>query len=162
MFACVFLSANQIMMSCKSIFFLLLFLSSCASKSFLVSCVDLEQTGYIHLSLSDHRQLNEKRYPEARKQAIHTVLYTGVAQSAGCPSLRPLLQSSEERDKFQSISNEVFSKDGRWSEFTNAIPQNQNKDKTSSYEVYSVAVALDQLRLYLEDKKILKPLNSIF
>jgi hypothetical protein len=143
-------------------FILISLLSSCYSKYYVASCEDVQSTGYVHLSMTNKRKPTDKRYQEARKEAIRTLLYSGVAQSSACPTLRPLLQTKEERKKFDTVSEEIFSKEGHWTEFTNTAPRQNQSNKKGSYATYSIIVSTDLLRIYLEGKKIIKPVNSIF
>lgn len=153
---------NQKMAYTLKLFLFILIVSSCSNRNYMVSCVDTYKTGYVNLTLSNQRKATYKRNQEARKQAIRAILFTGVAQSSGCPTIKPMLQTFEEKKKFEAISNEIFSKRGLWIDFTAEAPQQKGAGNNGNMAIYPVTVSTDQLRNYLEQKKIVKPLKSIF
>lgn len=133
--------------------------------SYQIECVSIEKGGYAVLRVWDSKQGKNYKYEQARKDAVHAILFSGVPPTNSCVTQKPVLGDSESQKNFEKIQNEFFSKNGVWSKYTrmaetqDALPQSIGN---KNWKVYQVSVAKDLLRKDLEDKQIIKPLNSGF
>jgi hypothetical protein len=102
---------------------------------------------------------------EARKEAIHAVLYSGISGSNGCSTQPPILNSNDKKEKFSNIENSFFAKKGKWSIFTTSSTTHLTTPISlgqKKWKVYQVSISKNQLRKYLEEQKIIKALNNGF
>nr|WP_315193449.1 hypothetical protein [uncultured Flavobacterium sp.] len=135
------------------------------SNSYQTECISLETDGYISFKIWDTKQGKSYKIEQARKDAIHAVLYAGIAGSNGCSTQTALLDKSEDIDKFKKIENEFFSSKGKWAQYTRSssiettLPANLS---VKNWKVYQVSVSKDALKKYLEEKSILKSINTGF
>jgi hypothetical protein len=155
----------------KNYFFLIIvfstFLSFSFSKSenYLTECVSVETNAYITLKIWNPKSGKKYKIENARKDAIHALLYSGIAGVNGCGTQKPLLINSESIEKFKKIENDFFSNNGIWAQFTrsastvSALPLNLS---SKNWKVYQISVSKDALKKYLEEKSIIKSLNTGF
>ncbi len=136
-----------------------------ALANYQTQCVRVETDGYATIKIWDTKK-GVKYLPEqARKDAIHAILYAGIAGTKGCLSQESILIKSEEIEKFEAIEKEFFSANGTWAQFTRssatktALPENLG---AKNWKVYQISVSKDALKKYLEEKSIIKSLNSGF
>ena len=130
-----------------------------------IECISLETDGYISLKIWNPKSGNSYKSVQAQKDAIHSILYTGIAGTNGCTTQRALLNCSEEIEKFKKIKKEFFNAKGKWilftrsSEIETTLPTNISDKK---WKVYKVSVNKDAIRKYLEENQIIKSLNTGF
>lgn len=135
------------------------------SNSYQTECISLETNGYISFKIWDTKLGKSYKIEQARKDAIHAVLYAGIAGSNGCSTQTAILDKSEDIYKFQKIENEFFSSKGKWAQYTRSssiettLPANPIE---KNWKVYQVSVSKDALKKYLEEKSILKSINTGF
>jgi hypothetical protein len=137
-----------------------------ALANYQTECVTIETDGYATIKIWDTKK-GVKYLPEqARKDAIHAILFSGLSSTSnGCLAQEPLLIKSEEIEKFKAIEKEFFSSNGKWAQFTRSsatetsLPVNLG---TKNWKVYQVSVSKDALKKYIEEKSIIKSLNSGF
>ncbi|PQJ09125.1 hypothetical protein CJD36_020220 [Flavipsychrobacter stenotrophus] len=134
-------------------------------RNYQTECVSLESDGYLTIKIWDTQKRSLYKAVKARKDAVNAVLYSGVAGSNGCPTQPPILKTADEQEKFKSIEEAFFSRNGKWVMFTRSaatettVPSHvENK----SWKVYQVSVSKGELRKYLEENNIIKPLNQGF
>jgi hypothetical protein len=146
-----------------SFFFLLAFKE--ASNSYQTECISFETDGYVSFKIWDTKSGKSYKPEQARKDAVHAVLYAGIAGSNGCTTQTALLIKSEDIDKFKKIEKEFFSSKGNWSQYTRSsatettLPVNFG---AKYWKVYQVSVSKDALKKYLEEKLILKSIKTGF
>lgn len=151
------------------LFFSLIMLSlpTYAQKQFAfqVECVSVENSGSVTIKIWNTKKGKRYSQQQARKNAVHAILYSGVPGNNGCVTQKPLLSTPKSIEEFKKIENDFFSKNGLWSKYTReaflstTIPQQIGNKK---WKVYQVSVSKDLLRKYLEEQKINKSLNSGF
>lgn len=113
----------------------------------------------------EHKKAARYKAEEARKDAIHAILYSGISQGNGCNTQTPILNKSEEQDSFKNIESIFFSNKGEWSRFTRSstiettLPVNLG---LKNWKVYQVAISKNELRKFLEERKIIKSLSNGF
>jgi hypothetical protein len=135
------------------------------NNSYQIECMSVENDGYITLKIWDSKQGKNYKSEQARKDAVHAILFSGVPPTNSCTTQKPILTDSESQRNFEKIQSEFFGKKGAWSKYTrmaetqDALPENIDKNK---WKVYQVSVAKNLLQKDLQDQKIIKPLNSGF
>ncbi len=135
------------------------------SRTYQTECVTLETAGYVTLKIWDPNKGASYKPEQARKDAIHAILYSGVTGGTSCGTQPPLLNQLEEQASFTAIEKSFFTKNGKWavysrsSETETTLPANIGKKK---WKVYQVTISKDELRRYLEDQKIIKSLSNGF
>jgi hypothetical protein len=145
-------------------FFMTLLLLSCGAKKELynIECISIENEGYVKLKLLNYKNPTEFNIESASKNAIKVALYSGYS-STNCQTQKPILKESADIDNFKKIESNFFSANGKWKTFVrNSLDTNNIKtDKTKNKE-FVIMVNKDQLRKYLEERKIIKSLNTGF
>ena len=136
-----------------------------SSNSYQTECISLETDGYVSFKIWDTKSGKSYKPEQARKGAVHAVLYAGIAGSNGCTTQTALLVKSEEIEKFKKIEKDFFSSKGNWAKYTRSsatettLPINLGE---KNWKVYQVSVSKDALKKYLEEKAILKSINTGF
>ena len=134
-------------------------------KSYQTECISMEMDGYITLKIWDSKKGVKYTSEQSRKDAIHAILYSGIAGSKGCTTLSPLLSRMGAQENFKNIEKSFFSKKGKWTMFTRSseiettLPENLG---IKNWKVYQVSVSKNELRKHLEEQKIIKALNNGF
>jgi hypothetical protein len=147
------------------IFFSLFFFSFSNSDNYQIECVSNETNGYTLLKIWDSKSGKRYKSEKARKDAIHAVLYSGIAGVNGCATQPALLVNAEVIEKFKKIEKEFFSSKGNWAKYTRSsatestLPINLGQ---KNWKVYQVSVSKDALKKFLEEKSILKSINTGF
>lgn len=155
--------------------FIILILTSCSStkiisddRQYYVEAMGVGNDGTYVIKVTDFfRTVDEEVYLDGlKKDAVHCVIYNGIP--AGNGSMRqPALMTYDTRlEGCEQLLNDFFQQK-QYHLFVNAIV---NSSKTISkikgsknYKISVImSVAKDDLRQYLIDKNIIKPLNYIF
>lgn len=135
------------------------------STTYQIECVDIETDGYITIKIWDTKKGIRYKPEQARKDAIHAILHSGVSGNNSCSTQPPILNKIYEQEKFKKIEKDFFSGDGKWSIFTRSsttettLPANL---RINNWKAYQISISKNELRKYLEELKIIKPLNSGF
>lgn len=156
----------------KTFLNLLLFSSTFLFFSFISSnvnyqteCVSIDTDGYIIIKIWDTKKgINYKR-EQARKDAIHSLLFSGISGINVCATQPPILNKIEEQDNFKSIEKSFFSSNGQWAKFTTSSATETTLPLSlgdKNWKVFEVKVSKNELRKYLVDLKIIKSLNNGF
>ena len=128
-------------------------------------CVSLNTDAYVVIRIWNTKKGLKYKMENARKEAIHSILYAGIAGGNGCSTQPALLNTPEDRTNFKTIEKRFFSKKGEWARFTRDATENSFGTKnvvSATCKIYQVSIGRKDLRKYLEEKKIIKPLNSGF
>lgn len=134
-------------------------------NNYQTECVSLDIEGYISFKIWNTKSGKSYKPEQARKDAIHAILFSGIAGSNGCTTQTALVIKSEEIDKFKKIEKDFFSSKGNWAKYSRSsatestLPINLGQ---KNWKVYQVSVAKDALKKYLEEKSILKSINTGF
>ncbi len=133
--------------------------------TYQTECVTIETDGYITIKIWDTKKGAKYKSEQARKDAIHVILFSGISGGNGCTTQPPILNKSEEQENFKPIEKSFFAKKGKWSMFTRSsatettLPANIG---IKNWKVYQVTISKNELRKYLEDQKIIKSLTNGF
>ncbi|GAA4072698.1 hypothetical protein GCM10022389_17630 [Flavobacterium cheonanense] len=136
-----------------------------SSNSYQTECISLETDGYISFKIWDTKSGKSYKPEQAREDAIHAILFAGIAGGNGCSTQTALLIKSEDIDKFKKIEKYFFGSKGKWAQFTRSsatettLPVNLGE---KNWKVYQVSVSKDALKKYLVEKSILKSINTGF
>ena len=135
------------------------------NRNYQTECVTVETDSYITIKIWDIKKGSNYNAEQARKDAIHAILYSGISGGNGCTTQPPILNKTEEQEQFKSIEKSFFSKNGKWSMFVRSavtettLPTNLGN---KNWKVFQVAISKNELRKYLEEQKIIKSLNNGF
>lgn len=136
-----------------------------STNAFQTECVTVESDGYITIKIWDTKKGATYKVEQARKDAIRAILYSGIAGGSICSTQLPILNKAEEQENFKKIEKSFFAKNGKWAMFTRSsatettLPVNLGN---KNWKVYQISVSKNELRKYLEEQKIIKPLNEGF
>lgn len=135
------------------------------NRNYQTECVTIETDGYVTIKIWDAKKGTKYKPDQACKDAVHAILYSGVAGGTGCSTQPPILNKSEEQENFKPIQKSFFAKKGKWSMFTRSsatettLPINLG---AKNWKVYQVSISKYELRKYLEEQKIIKSLTNGF
>ena len=139
--------------------------SSKKTNSYQTECVSLDTDGYVSIRIWNTRKGLKYKLDQARKEAIHSILFSGIAGGNGCSTQPPILTSVDDQSSFEKVEKSFFSSKGNWSRFTRNGTENSfgtKNDISATCKIYQLSIAKKELRKYLEDNQIIKPLNSGF
>jgi len=132
---------------------------------FQVECVSVENDGYINIHIWDLTKGLNYKMDQARKDAIITILYSGLEGKNGCTNQLPLLNDSESQKLFKRIEKSFFSKKGKWAEFTRSadfdnISQQLRPD--TKFKIFKITISKKLLQNFLVEEKIISNLSKGF
>ncbi len=116
--------------------------------------------GSIELIVTPTKKPTKYNLKKAQKDAIMGVLYSSIS-SVNCQTQPPLLRNAEEKKAFNRYKRKFLSKRGEWKLYVsnNEAGNSIQKNQTNSFKVTVMKAAL---RKYMEEKEIIKPLNTGF
>lgn len=135
------------------------------NRNYQTECVTIETDGYVAIKIWDTKNGAKYKPEQARKDAIHAILFSGISGGNGCNTQLPILNKIEEQENFKTIEKSFFAKKGKWAMFTRSsatettLPDNLG---IKNWKVYQVSISKNQLRKYLEEQKIIKSLTNSF
>ena len=135
------------------------------NKDYQTECVSIETDAYITIKIWNAKKGAKYKLKNARKDAIHAILFSGVSGENGCTTQPPMINTTEGEGNFKAIENQFFSKRGKWTTFTRSAVVATAMPKTigtENWKVYQVSISKKELRKFLEDNKIIKPLTTGF
>lgn len=81
-----------------------------SSRNYQTECVSIESDGYVIIKIWDTKKGAKYKPEQARKDAIHAILYAGISGGGGCATQPPILNKSEEQENFKKIEKSFFKK----------------------------------------------------
>jgi hypothetical protein len=152
--------------NCCLVLSFLVFCSFFTNKAnYQTECVSLETDGYYTIKIWDTKKRDNYRSEDARKDALHAILFSGIAGTNGCVTQKAMLNKLEYQQNFKSIEKDFFAKKGKWSAFTRTattattLPVAIGNQK---WKVYQISISKSALSQYLEELKIIQTLNNQF
>jgi hypothetical protein len=127
--------------------------------------VGLETDGYVTIKIWDTKKGAKYKPEQARKDAVHAILFSGISGGNGCASQPPILNKSEAQENFKTIEKSFFARKGKWSIFTRSSATETTLPVhlgVKNWKVYQVSISKNELRKYLEEQKIIKSLTNGF
>jgi hypothetical protein len=146
-----------------SLSFLVAFKAS--NRFYQTECVTNNTDSYVTIKIWNTKKGSCYKPEQARKEAVHAILFSGVSGSNGCATQPPILNNSVEKENFMSIEKSFFSKNGKWSMYTRSsviettIPTSLG---VKNWKVYQVSISKNELRKFLEEKQIIKSMTNGF
>jgi len=134
-------------------------------RTFQIECVTIETDGYLTIKIWDTKKGVNYKSEQARKDAIHVILFSGISEGNGCKTQPPILNTSEEQENFKTLEKSFFAKKGKWSMFIRSSSVETTLPKmiaAKNWKVYQISISKNELRKYLEDQNIIKVLNNGF
>jgi hypothetical protein len=147
---------------------LILFLTfSCSSSKIAIQteCFSIQTSGYVTVSIWNPSKGSSYKLTDARKDAVRSILYSGLSGSDNCQTQPKFLRSFDEEENFSKIQKEFFSKRGDWTKFTRSSTLNSsspNSIDNPNWKVYNIEIAKQDLRVYLEKRNVIKSLTNGF
>jgi hypothetical protein len=135
------------------------------NRNYQTECVTIDTDGYLIIKIWDTKKGAKYKPEQARKDAIHAILFSGISGGNGCTTQPPILNTTEAQENFKTIEKSFFAKKGKWSMFTRSsatestLPANLG---IKNWKVYQVSISKNELRKYLEEQKIIKSLTNGF
>ena len=154
---------NSFLILALSSLMLLSFASN--NRNYQTECVSIETDGYVTIKIWDTKKSAKYNSEQARKDAVHAILFSGISGGNSCATQPPILNKTEEQENFKTIEKCFFTKKGKWSMFTRSsatestLPANLG---IKNWKVYQVSISKNELRKYLEEQKIIKSLTNGF
>ena len=147
---------------------LILFLTfSCSTKKIAIQteCFSIQTSGYVTVSIWNPSKGSSYKLTNARKDAVRSLLFSGLSGSENCQTQPKILRSISEEENFSKIQKDFFSNGGDWSKFTRSSSLNDPSPKSienPNWKVYNIEIAKQDLRLYLEKREVIKSLSNGF
>lgn len=144
-----------------------LIFSSCSTKKIAIQteCFSIQTSGYVTVSIWNASKGSSYKLTNARKDAVRSLLFSGLSGSENCQTQPKILKSISEEENFSKIQKDFFSNGGDWSKFTRSSSLNDPSPKSienPNWKVYNIEIAKQDLRLYLEKKEVIKSLSNGF
>ena len=141
--------------------------SSCSTKKIAIQteCFSLQTSGYVSVSIWNPSKGSSYKLIDARKDAVRSLLFSGLSGSENCQTQPKILRSIDEEENFRKIEAAFFSKRGDWSIFTRSSTLSGASPKSienPDWKVYTIEIAKQDLRLYLEKREVVKSLSNGF
>ena len=159
-----------------SMLIMALFMASCSSskktvtnvKQYSVETMGVGNDGTYLIKVSDYFRSNDERvYLDGLKRdAVHCVIYQGVPAGNGSMKQPALLNADTRIEGNEQALNEFFEQK-MYLNFINSVVNSSREitkvEESKDYKISVViSVAKDDLRQYLIDNNIIKPLDYIF
>ncbi|MDP3358135.1 MAG: hypothetical protein Q8S41_02190 [Lutibacter sp.] len=138
---------------------------SASNRNYQTECITIETDGYISIKIWNIKKGVKYKPEQARRDAIHAILFSGISEGNRCATQPPILNNSEEQEKFKSIQKSFFANKGKWSMFTRSSATETTLPAilgVKNWKVYQVSISKNELRKYLENQKIIKSLSNGF
>lgn len=144
---------------------LLLFSIEGKSQEYQTECVTMNTDGFVTIKIWNTKKGARYKAEQARMDAIHSILFSGVSGRNGCNTQPPIINKLEEQNNFKTIEKSFFAKKGLWSKFTGSSTTESTLPAdlgTIKLKVFQVTISKNELRKYLEGQKIIKLLSNGF
>lgn len=154
----------------------LVFLSSCSSskkittevRQYDVETMGVGNDGTYLIKVTDYfRSTDERIYLDGlKKDAVHCVIYRGIPAGNGSMK-QPALMTNDTRIEGNEQALNEFFEQKKYADFINSVVNSSKSiTKVKDSKDYKISVTIsvnkDELRKYLIDNNIIKPLNYLF
>lgn len=138
----------------------LLFCSCSAKKtslgafySFETECLGTEHDGSLTLRAWGEGNSKKDAVEQAKKKAVHDVIFKGVTRGINDYHMRPLITESNASEKYQDYFNRFFSDRGDYLQFVNMKDEKSNsKQVMENRQVYKYGITVRVLSSELKNK----------
>jgi len=76
--------------------------------NYQTECVSIDSDGYISIKIWETKKGINYKPGQARKDAIHSLLFSSISEANGCASQPPILNKIEEQESFKRIETTSF------------------------------------------------------
>ena len=128
------------------------------TRGYQSECLDGGSEGLVVLKIWSPVLGVKYKPEEARIDALHALLYTGIF--VGCNPQNPILDEQTEQEKFSRISKSAFEKSGWWNTLTtrDLLKEKESGDnKYSNIKFYIISVQKENLLKKLKEESIINP-----
>ena len=128
-----------------------------------VECGGKISDGYYRVNVFNSKRGVKYKFKNAARDAVYAYLYRGWPGALNCMEHKPLLNTPEEKKLFEEKCPRFFSKE--YLLYVNSAAENPITEQEKGgvlCKVYSLNIAGDNLRKFLEEKGVIKKLNSGF
>jgi len=134
------------------------------NPTYHVACVKIGADGYVTLDVWDVNLKSRYTSHQARKDALHSILFAGIGGGSDCTPQPPILNVQSERESFKKMEKVFFSRKGDWILFTRSdeLYNTQTTIDQSGNKIFRVILSKSELQKYLDEKKVTERLNKNF
>lgn len=144
----------KIKVNCGIIAFFLIFSCKTVKNINHFECKGLSEQGFILVSIENKNQYS---LDDIYKSALDQILTKGFS-SQNCQSQYSIIPATD-IVKFNKIRKKFYSNNGDWKTF---IMPNSDYQKNENVTLVNFKINKSALQIYMQNKGIIKPLNSIF
>jgi hypothetical protein len=135
--------------------------SSCSSNKSSLSafysseteCLGTEYDGTLTLRVWGEGNTRNDAIEQAKKQAVHDVIFKGITRGVSDFHMRPLLTESNAEENHQDYFSVFFRDKGDYSKYVNFKDEKSNsRQKVSNRQVYKVGVTVRLLSSELKER----------
>lgn len=147
----------------------LFYMASCHSAqnySYEMHCLGVGSEGSSLLKVYSYASTQKKAIEQAKKDAVHGILFKGLVGGSGCYN-QPALVKPEELQAHESFFKNFF-ESGDYLRYVNLSSDGtvSAKDRLKVGNQYKIGIAVsvqkDALRKYLEEQGVIKKLTFLF
>lgn len=142
--------------------------SAAETKTYEVEPVSTGSQGNYLIKVWSYSKKANVAIEEAKRNAVHTVIFRGFAGKQGVPGQKPLASSPSIEQENKAYFDEFFKDGGKYLNYVSISGDGvvRAEDRLRVGKLYKVGVIVSvnvaQLRKELEKDKIIKPLGGIF
>ena len=129
-----------------------------------IECAGNGERGTYLVKVSTYSRNRKIAINQTVKNAVRGVIFKGYGGGDGCVAQRPLTSNPEAEAPYAEFFEEFFQNDGAYSRYASVVDGTLEVTKlTRLWKVSQVVtVRKDDLRKYLEQKGVIKGLDSMF
>lgn len=128
-------------------------------------CLGSESNGILTVMLWNPSEGKRYELEDAKKDALQILLFKGFGLGENCGTQYNVLASEEELERFKAMSVTFFSKNGDWSNFVGVSTSGKRPSGDrikEKWAVYTLKLSRLELKKYLQQKEVIRNLNSGF
>ncbi len=129
-------------------------------------CKQIELDGSVVFNAVSRVKVNIANTNNIQKDAILTILFSGIPKGNNCVYLPPLINSEKSTISFNQIEKQFFSINGDWARFVQIQKNDSNYsifgNNNVRYSLYNITISRRRLLEYLQNKKVIQKLNFGF
>jgi hypothetical protein len=116
-------------------------------------CLGTEYDGSLTLRVWGEGNTRNDAIEQAKKQAVHDVLFKGITRGVSDYHMRPLLTESNAEENHQEYFSTFFRDKGDYSKYVNFKDEKSNsRQKVSNRQVYKVGITVRLLSSELKNR----------
>jgi hypothetical protein len=131
-----------------------------------LECAGTGNEGTYVVKVSNYSKKPKNAINEAKRNAVHGVIFKGFGAGYNCQPQKPLAGSPGIEDQFKDYFESFFSDNGKYLKFVNASNDGTPDEITKVNKEYKITITVsvmkDLLRAELEQAGVIKGLSSGF